>query len=164
MKATLANVMVALGATVVLASCRETEEPLGPRLTMPVLQGGEAEQAGVLVTIAHNATVLKHGQQLLVRGRVACHPVEGIAQPTEAFIILAQESPAASGEGFFQAIECDGKSRHYHVRVEALDGFFHRGTAHASAFVLVCDQDIEDCEAGQDSRNVRVRGSRRTGS
>ncbi len=78
-----------------------------------------------------------------------CEPVGMVL---EAFVQVHQEG--VFGQGFFNPI-CDGVRRGYLVRVRAFGGTFTRGEAHASAFVLVCDQG---CEQGGDSRAITVRG------
>jgi hypothetical protein len=76
----------------------------------------------------------------------------------ESLLFVQQED--AYGEGFGFPVVCDGKTRVYMPKVEALDGPFHRGEASVSAFALVClDETCENTAQGQETRQVRVVGS-----
>ena len=115
-------------------------------------QAGEA----VAVTIKRSSVVANSGQEVLVRLAVTCEPTE--LQVLEALVQVHQDS--VFGEGFFQPI-CDGVKRFYNVRVPTFDGTFTTGPAHASAFILLCNDEGSLCEQGQDSGTIRIRRGRR---
>ena len=112
-------------------------------------------QEPVEVTLKPQAIAINGGQILLMSAKVTCDPVGDVL---EALVTVEQEG--VFGEGFFSAIECDGKQHKSLVRVQAFDGGFTRGEANASAFILICDAQ-DNCVDGQSSRIIRIRESKR---
>ena len=113
-----------------------------------------AAQGSVLVELERKAVLVEGGSAALVRGTVTC---TAPGEVLEAFVQLQQDG--TSGRGGISGIVCDGATRTYTVRVQAIDGPFRPGPARASAFVLVCDSS-GTCEQGQDSRRVLLKRSR----
>lgn len=79
-----------------------------------------------------------------------------VGEVLEAFVMVQQDR--VSGQGGLFNVKCDGERHRSLARVTALDGPFLAGEAHASAFVLVCDE-AGVCEQGQASKTIVLRGS-----
>jgi hypothetical protein len=83
---------------------------------------------------------------------VAC----GGGTALEALLTLSQDDQTTFGQGSLGVLVCDGVERQYTVRMRALNGTFHRGPAHASAFALICGELA--CASGGASQTVTLRG------
>jgi hypothetical protein len=125
-------------------------------LVMTLILAASAVSAQELVQVGPKAQAIAGGQTLLVRVTVACEP--GL-QVLEANVSATQGATSTlAGIG---SVVCDGKSRVYKVRVNALDDArFSRGDAFVSAFVLLLDPLTQMTVQGQDARTVSVVGPR----
>lgn len=74
----------------------------------------------------------------------------------EALLTLSQDDQATFGQGSMGVLVCDGVEHQYMVRMRALNGTFHRGPAHASAFALICGELA--CASGGATQTVTLRG------
>jgi hypothetical protein len=118
--------------------------------------GAQEEEEHLTVEVGSTAKLIDDGQFVQVKVKVSCEP--GVDHVLESLLFVQQED--AYGEGFGFPVVCDGKTRVYMPRVEALDGPFHRGEAFVSAFALVClDEECADTAQGQETRQVKVVGS-----
>ncbi len=118
--------------------------------------GAQEEEEHLTVEVGPTAKLIDDGRFVQVKVKVSCEP--GVDHVLESLLFVQQED--AYGEGFGFPVVCDGKTRVYMLKVEALDGPFHRGEASVSAFALVClDETCEDTAQGQETRQVRVVGS-----
>jgi hypothetical protein len=130
---------------------------LGILVSLLILTSGiAAAKEPVKVTLKPKAIAINGGQMLLLNAKVKCDPVGDVL---EAFVTVEQQGePGVFGEGFFGAIECDGKQHKTVVTVQGFDGGFVTGEANASAFILICDAQ-DNCVDGQSSRIIRIRES-----
>jgi hypothetical protein len=118
--------------------------------------GAQEEEEHLTVEVGPTAKLIDDGQFVRVKVKVSCEP--GVDHVLESLLFVQQED--AYGEGFGFPVVCDGKTRVYMPKVEALDGPFHRGEASVSAFALVClDETCENTAQGQETRQVKVVGS-----
>jgi hypothetical protein len=123
-------------------------------LVLPAGVVGAQEKEHLTVEVGPTAKLIDDGQAVQVK--VSCEPV--VDHVLESLLFVQQED--AYGEGFGFPVVCDGKTRVYIPKVEALDGPFHRGEAFVSAFALVClDETCENTAQGQETRQVKVVGS-----
>jgi hypothetical protein len=123
---------------------------------LPAGAASAQEEEVVTVELGPTAKLIDDGQAVQVKVKVSCEP--GVDHVLESLLFVQQED--AYGEGFGFPVVCDGKTRVYMPKVEALDGPFHRGEASVSAFALVClDETCENTAQGQETRQVRVVGS-----
>jgi hypothetical protein len=131
-------------------------------LLAATVSGGAAsaqENDTVRVETGPTAKLLDDGQALRVKVKVACEPP---AEVLEAAVFAQQDEQTVWGEAGIASVVCDGNSHVRFVEVNALEGQFHRGEAHVSAFVLVClDPDCGETADGGDTRTVKVVGGRR---
>ena len=74
----------------------------------------------------------------------------------EANVSLSQNG--TSGMGGIGGIACDGRPHNHDVRIVAFDGAFRKGSAQASAFVLVCNNEsCSETAQEQHSRGVKLK-------
>lgn len=119
------------------------------------LSSGVAD-AGVTVEIGSFGVVQNDGAAVTTFVKVSCTPVGGVTRPLEALLTLSQNRQRIHGEGYMTTITCNGRARSYLVRVDAFERLFHRGSAYASAFVLVCNNSGSVCRQGQDTRDITL--------
>jgi hypothetical protein len=109
----------------------------------------------VTVKIYPQATLVAEGQAVEVTVKVACDLSSG--EVLEAFVYVVQDGNQSN----FAAIPvvCDGRQHESLIRVAMFpDGLaFHRGTAIASAFVLLLDPVTGGTVSGDDTRTVKIR-------
>ena len=60
-------------------------------------------------------------------------------QPLEAHLTLSQDDQRISGQRGLGSIVCDGSIHTNTVEIQPTEGRFHKGEAHASAFLLLFD-------------------------
>ncbi len=127
--------------------------------TLPGSVATAQETDTVRIKVDPIAKVLGDGQAVRVKVKVACEPP---AVVLEASVFAQQDEQTVWGEAGIASVVCDGNSHVRFVEVNALEGQFHRGEAHVSAFVLVClDPDCGETADGGDTRTVKVVGGRR---
>lgn len=80
----------------------------------------------------------------------------GGGTPLEALLTLSQDDQTTFGQAGVAGVICDGIERGYTVQMRALNGTFHRGAAHASAYALICSADA--CASGGASQTIALRG------
>lgn len=119
---------------------------------------GGTVDAAASMSIASTGRLEDGGSAARVKVRVACDPVGDVVQPLEAHLTLSQDDQAIFGQGGIAGVVCDGRLRWYVAQVHVFDGAFHRGTAHGSGFVLICDETGSTCEQAQASRDIKLVG------
>ena len=108
--------------------------------------------AAVLATVEPMAKIIDRGAGVIARITVECD--EGW-QVLEANVTVSQDNQAVSGTAGIPGVTCDGKAHKYRVQVNAQEGSFRKGEAHASAFVLVLNEG-GTTEQGQASGTIKI--------
>jgi hypothetical protein len=109
-------------------------------------------QAAVSVSIERNATLVGAGEAVQVRVNVTCDPGFEVL---EANISVSQRG--TTGFGGIPGVVCDGTTHTLTATVSAQEGSYRRGTASASAFVLVIDPNTQDTQSGQATAKIKLR-------
>jgi hypothetical protein len=110
-------------------------------------------QATTTVAIEPEAKLVSGGS-LVARLTITCDPGR---QVLEAHLTISQDDQRISGTAAISRIRCDNRPHTVMVRVSPVEGAFHEGEAHASAFILRLDSTTGTTEQGQDSRTVTVK-------
>ena len=107
---------------------------------------------GLPVAISPRAHVVDAHQAVVVKVKVLCAAGYLVL---EAFVYVVQDGNQ-SNDGAIP-VSCDGEPHKYAVRVVASEGqTFHRGTAQASAYVLVQDPNTGQTRDGQDTADILI--------
>ena len=75
----------------------------------------------------------------------------------EAHISLSQDDQSIYGMTGLGGVDCDGRWHTNIVIVRPYDGSFHKGTAYASAFLLLHDPNTGETRQGQVAETIKVR-------
>jgi hypothetical protein len=128
-------------------------------LLLPAVAASAQEQT-VTVEVGPTAKLIEDGQAVQVKVKVSCEPP---AEVLEAAVFAQQDEQTVWGEAGIASVVCDGNSQVRFVKVNALEGQFHRGEVYVSAFVLVClEPNCADTAGGGDIRTtVKVVGGPR---
>jgi hypothetical protein len=110
-------------------------------------------QATTTVAIEPEAKLVSGGS-VVARLTITCDPGR---QVLEAHLTISQDDQRISGTAAISRIRCDNRPHTVMVRVSPVEGAFHEGEAHASAFILRLDSTTGTTEQGQDSRTVTVK-------
>jgi hypothetical protein len=129
-------------------------------LVLPAGAASAQEEEAVTVEVGPTAKLIEDGQAVQVKVKVSCEPP---AEVLEASVFAQQDEQTVWGEAGIASVVCDGNSQVRFVKVNALEGQFHRGEVYVSAFVLVClDPNCADTAGGGDIRTtVKVVGGPR---
>ena len=96
----------------------------------------------------------KKGHAVVVDVAYQC---EAGLQPLEAHITVSQDDQRISGQSGLGSITCDGATHVATVTVSPLEGRFHKGEAHASAFMLLYDPATGQTVSVNQSETIQVR-------
>jgi hypothetical protein len=117
------------------------------------LTGSASAQQVVSVSVGPNGKVVASGQAAVVRVAASC---EAPFEVLEANLSLSQG--AASGFTGFGGFSCDGKTHKLRVTVPADEGTsFAKGTASASAFLLVINPSTQQTQQAQATATITLR-------
>jgi hypothetical protein len=109
----------------------------------------------VEVKLLGSGNLVDGGAAADVRALVRCDPTPPVL---EALVTASQDDNVGFGEGFFVGLTCDGRPHIESARIQTFDEErFRRGKAFVSAFVLLCDEESDECFRGQDARLVHLR-------
>jgi len=87
------------------------------------------------------------------RVRVSCPQGSSVL---EALVTLSQDNQHLFGQGAIAGVTCNGHSQWYQFQVAPQGEPFHRGRAHASAFVLVLLASGVETLSGGHTRSINV--------
>jgi hypothetical protein len=148
---TTRKLVIALGLALILALSVPVARPAFARETF-------AREA-LLVHIVSVGRIVDDGQAVRVHVLVRC-ALPGV-QVLEAFIYVVQDGRQSNFAGL--PVTCGPRPRIQllTVRVSALDFSFQRGTAQASAFILLLDPVTQQTVSAGDSRALTLLGNRR---
>jgi hypothetical protein len=115
--------------------------------------GSVPVQATTAVAIEPEAKLVSGGS-VMARLTITCDPGRDVL---EAHLTISQDDQRISGTAGISRIRCDNRPHTVRVRVSPVEGAFHEGEAHASAFILRLDSNTGTTEQGQSSGTVTVK-------
>lgn len=86
--------------------------------------------------------------------QVTCQP---FGDTGENNVTVSQDDQRLFAQRSIGVITCDGKRNKYRIEVKPIEGSFHEGTAHVSAFVSQIDTSTSEARQGQASADIEVK-------